>query len=91
MRVISKEALQALREAFPAGTRVELVQMSDPYNATLVPGSLGTVRHIDDTGSIHVAWDCGSSLAVLYGVDICRKTSEQAAAASKCPILDSSV
>ena len=30
MRMISKEALQALRAAFPKGTRVELVQMDDP-------------------------------------------------------------
>lgn len=74
MRVISKAALQALREAFPANTRVELIQMDDPFNTELVPGSLGTVRYVDDTGSIHVAWDCGSSLAVVYGVDICRKT-----------------
>ena len=74
MRVISKDTLQALREAFPANTRVELIQMDDPFNTELIPGSLGTVRYVDDTGSIHVAWDCGSSLAVVYGVDICRKT-----------------
>ena len=30
MRVISREALQALRERYPKGTRVELVQMDDP-------------------------------------------------------------
>ena len=29
MRMISKEALQALRERFPKGTRVELVKMDD--------------------------------------------------------------
>jgi len=30
MRMISKEALQALRERFPRGARVELVKMDDP-------------------------------------------------------------
>lgn len=30
MRMISREALQALRERFPKGTRVELVKMDDP-------------------------------------------------------------
>ena len=29
MRMISKETLQALRERYPKGTRVELVQMDD--------------------------------------------------------------
>ena len=32
MRVISREALQALRERYPRGTRVELVQMDDGIN-----------------------------------------------------------
>ena len=73
MRMISKETLQALRERFPKGTRVELVQMDDPYNRKLVPGCQGTVRCVDDTGTIYVSWDCGSSLGVVYGEDACRK------------------
>ena len=74
MRMISKEALQALRERFPAGTRVELVQMDDP----LVPpvGTKGTVKGVDDIGSIMVAWDNGCGLSVAYGADICRKVVE---------------
>ena len=71
MRMISKEALQALRERFPKGTRVELVQMDD-FQAPPI-GTKGTVRGVDDTGSILVAWDTGCGLNVVYGVDICRK------------------
>ena len=71
MRVISREALQALRERFPRGTRVELVQMDDPQAPPI--GTKGTVRGVDDIGTIHVNWDCGSSLGVAYGADICRK------------------
>ena len=73
MYTISKETLQTLRERFPAGTRVELVHMDDPYNTKLFPGSKGTVRCIDDMGTIHVSWDCGSSLGLVYGEDSCRK------------------
>ena len=72
-RMISKEALQALRERYPKGTRVELVHMDDPYNRKLVPGCKGTVRWVDDMGTIHVDWDCGSRLGVAYGEDACRK------------------
>ena len=71
MRMISKEALQALRERFPRGTRVELVQMDDPQAPPI--GTKGTVLGVDDLGSIMVAWDSGGSLNVVYGEDICRK------------------
>ena len=36
----------------------------------------GTVRGVDDSGSIMVAWDSGGSLNVLFGVDECRKVVE---------------
>ena len=74
MRMISKEALQTLRERYPAGTRVELVQMDDAQAPPV--GTKGTVRGVDDMGSIMVAWDNGSGLSVAYGADICRKVVE---------------
>ena len=76
MGTISKEALQALRERYPAGTRVELVHMDDPFNTKLTPGCRGTVRVVDDIGTIHVRWDCGSGLGIVYGEDVCRKVVE---------------
>ena len=76
MGTISKEALQALRERYPAGTRVELVHMDDPFNTKLTPGCRGTVRSVDDIGTVHVRWDCGSGLGVVYGEDVCRKVVE---------------
>ena len=36
-------------------------------------GTLGTVIGVDDTGSIMVSWDNGSSLNVVYDVDKCIK------------------
>ena len=76
MHIISREALQHLRECYPKGTRVELVHMEDPFNTKLVPGCRGTVISVDSIGTIHVAWDCGSSLGVAYGEDLCRKVAE---------------
>ena len=73
MRMISKEALQALRERFPRGARVELVKMDDPQAPPI--GTKGTVLGVDDIGSIMVAWDSGGSLNVVYGVDVCRKVA----------------
>ena len=72
MKTISKETLAMLRERYPAGTRVELVHMDDPYTR-LTAGNKGTVRFVDDIGTIHISWDCGSSLGAVYGVDIITK------------------
>lgn len=76
MRMIKDWQLKQLRDNFPAGTRVELINMDDPYNKKLVPGCKGTVSHVDDCGTIHVSWDCGSSLGVVFGEDSCRKVIE---------------
>ena len=46
--------------------------MDDPYTR-LTPGLKGTVLSVDDIGTIHVAWDNGSSLGVVYGVDVIKK------------------
>ena len=73
MSMIKEWQLKQLREQYPIGTRVELIHMDDPYNKKLVPGCKGTVRWVDDWGTIHVSWDCGSSLGVVYGEDSCRK------------------
>ena len=60
-----------MREIQP-GTRVILVRMNDPYTK-LQPGDKGTVTSVDDIGTIHVNWDCGSSLGVVFSEDECKK------------------
>ena len=76
MNGIKEWQLKQLREEYPVGTRVELVSMNDPYNTKLVPGCRGTVRIVDDMGTIHVSWDCGSGLGIVFGEDACRKVVE---------------
>ena len=71
MKYPSKDTVEALRRAYPAGCTVELVQMDDPQAPP--PGTLGKVVAVDDIGTIHVAWSTGSSLGVAYGQDRCRR------------------
>lgn len=71
MRFPDKDIVEGLRREYPAGTRVELVRMDD-FQAPPI-GTKGTVRGVDDTGSIMVSWDNGCGLSVVYGEDICRK------------------
>lgn len=67
-----REVVEALRKEYPAGTRVELVKMDDLQAPPI--GTKGTVRGVDDTGSIMVDWDNGSVLNVVYWEDVVRKT-----------------
>ena len=71
-RLPSKQTVERLRGQFSKGTRVELVQMNDPYTK-LRPGDKGTVDFVDDTGTVFCTWDCGSSLGAVYGKDRIKK------------------
>lgn len=71
---IKKETLEKLRRDFPAGCRVELISMDD-WQAP-PRGTKGTVRGVDDIGSIMVNWDNGSGLSVVYGEDECRRIDQ---------------
>lgn len=74
MKFPSRQQVDAVRTMYPAGTRVELVRMDDMQAPP--EGTKGTVTGVDDTGSIMVSWDNGSSLNVIYGEDIVRKVDE---------------
>ncbi len=64
------------RELFPPGTRIQLIHMDDPYNP--VPdGTRGTVKFVDDMGTVFPDWDNGRSLGVVYGEDSFRKLTEE--------------
>ena len=76
MNRITPEELADLRRRYPSGCRVKLICMNDPYR-DLKAGAIGTVTHVDDIGTIHVAWDCGSSLGVLLGEDSCTRIDEE--------------
>ncbi len=68
----SRETVERLRKQYVSGNRVELVSMDDPYTK-LKPGDQGTVSFVDDTGTVFVNWDSGSTLGAVYGVDIIKK------------------
>lgn len=75
MKFPKKEIVERLRKEYPAGTRIELLEMDD-FQALPI-GTQGTVTGVDDTGSLLVSWDTGSGLNVIYGVDRVRKIQEE--------------
>ena len=71
---IRRETVERLRWEYPVGCRVELVQMDDVQAPPI--GTKGTVRGVDDIGSIMVRWDNGCGPSVAYGEDMCRRIDE---------------
>ena len=67
----SIEIVERIRKQYPVGCRVELVRMDDIQAPPI--GTKGIVIGVDDTGSIMVRWENGSSLNVVYGEDFCRR------------------
>ena len=62
--------VEKLKAKYRKGMRVELISMDDPYAPP--KGTLGTVKGVDDIGSIMVKWDNGSGLSVAFGADRCK-------------------
>lgn len=56
-----------LKERYPKGTVVQLLKMDDMQAPP--KGTKGTVIFVDDIGTIHVNWENGSSLGLIYGAD----------------------
>lgn len=63
-----KDIMQSMKNAFPTGADVELVRMIDPYRV-MPAGLKGKVQYIDGIGTIHVSWENGSSLGVIWKED----------------------
>ena len=72
----SREQVEFIRKNYPPGTRVMLNNMNDPYSP-VESGTSGTVRYVDDAGTLAVAWDNGRSLSLIPGEDSFHKLTQQ--------------
>ena len=67
---------ESTKKLYPPGTRIELINMKDPY-APVPAGTRGTVKFVDDMGTIFPEWDNGRSLGVVPGEDSFRKLTQE--------------
>lgn len=74
MKQFTREQIEILKALYPAGTRIQLFSMEDPYS-DFPAGIKGTVVLVDDMGTIHMKWDNGRTLGIIPGVDSFRKIS----------------
>ncbi len=65
---LSQEEIKKIKEQYPVGTRIELIGMDDPY-APIESGLQGTVKNVDDAGTLHMKWDNGRTLGIVPGED----------------------
>ena len=59
--------VEKAKATYLSGMRVRLVKMDDAQAPAV--GTEGPVIGVDDIGSVMVAWDNGSSLSALLGID----------------------
>lgn len=64
---MKKHHVDSIRDLYPKGTRIRLVSMDDAQAPPI--GTIGSVLFVDDIGTIHMEWDNGSSLGLVYGED----------------------
>ena len=52
---ISQRQVEKIKEQYPAGTRIELIHMDDPYGP-IEAVTQGTVESVDDAGTLHMRY-----------------------------------
>ena len=63
-----RNLVQRMKDQYPPGTRIQLDFMGDDPRP-IPPGTKGTVRHVDDMGTVHCDFDNGRRLGLIPGED----------------------
>ena len=63
---VDEDLVKRMKEQYPAGTRIVLDQMGDDPRP-IPPGTKGTVRIVDDIGTVHCDFDNGRRLGLVPG------------------------
>lgn len=65
--MLRRDEVERLKQKYRAGMRVRLIKMDDIQAPP--SGTEGTIINVDDTGTIRVYWDIGSSLSIITNED----------------------
>ena len=73
---VDRKLVQRLKETYTPGTRIVLDSMGDDPRP-IAPGTKGTVRIVDDIGTVHCDFDNGRRLGLVPGEDVFHTISER--------------
>ena len=65
---IDHNLVKRTKDTYKPGTRIQLDCMGDDPRP-IPPGTKGTVRHVDDMGTVHCDFDNGRHLGLIPGAD----------------------
>ena len=80
-----RELVRRFKEMYKPGTRVELERMGDDPRP-IPPGTRGTVRVVDDMGTVHCDFDNGRRMGLVPGVDRFRQLTQAEVLEEQCEI-----
>lgn len=63
-----KIVVESIKKRYPVGSRIILHSMGDDPRP-IAPGTKGTVRIVDDMGTVHCNFDNGRRLGLIPGED----------------------
>lgn len=66
-----------IKEQYPEGTRILLIEMGNDDPRPIPPNTRGTVDFVDDLATVFCKFDNGRRLGLVYGEDSFRKLTEQ--------------
>ena len=73
---VDEKLVQRMKEKYPPGSRIVLDYMGDDPRP-IEPGTKGTVRMVDDIGTVHCDFDNGRRLGLVPGEDAFHAISER--------------
>ena len=65
---VDRNLVQRMKEQYPVGTRIILDFMGDDFHP-IAPGTKGTVRVVDDMGTVHCDFDNGRRMGLIPDED----------------------
>lgn len=76
MMDFTREEVAMLKATYPTGTRIQLEAFDDPFvvmGTHYQVGQQGTVKEVDDAGTVHMHWDSGQRLGLIPRFDSFKK------------------